>query len=631
MLGMGIITVCTECNQNCFFCGKKVLCEPTDIVPEIILQRLCELRETTDSVVFTGGEPTISRHLAEYIRQAVRLGFSTIRLDTNGLMMSYPAYAERILASGLTHIMFLHVSRSPDVSDAATRYTGGWELARKGIESTAAAGVETAIRIPLLKQTIMDLDQHVQFIGNSFPHVGSIFLELVNSEDCATIAEMEAILQQTLDEAVKAGAGLYFKPGDCPAPCLFRSMDTFRSLFVFPPITGETGQNVPRRPGLCADCFLRFFCRGIHPQFDNHDDRALVVPTPEFTGSVLKQWPAEPDSPRDLAGIENEFVLPAIIEKEGKKYVEEVLLRINYRCNQRCLFCWVEPYFKNPDISKVKSYINELRHYEVGSVCISGGEPTLNANLVEYVKMLKTGNIRKVGLQTNAVLLHREDRVQALAEAGLDFALVSLHSHKPEVSDMLTGLPGSFDKTVKGIANLRRNGVFVLISHVINSFNYTALSEFVEFTAAALDRTQIVFSVAAPIYGAMIFRGLIPRMSELKKPLTKALDLCYELRVPFSGLTAMCGIPLCILDGNPVYFPDARVLETAGRSRDMIKTDACADCGLNGCCFGIRKNYAEFYGTDELHPVGAEGFKPREMDVWNTDFFSEYLSEKFGL
>ncbi|HOO57510.1 MAG TPA: radical SAM protein [bacterium] len=624
------IEVSGKCNQNCFFCSEKSTGGTADEAPETISEKLRAARKTTDAVIFTGGEPTIDRHLAGYIEEAAGLAYRTICLETNGLMMSYPAYTEKILASGLTHIVFLHISHRPGVSDAATKYPGGWELSRRGIELTAGTGVETAIRIPLLKQTIAGLDQHVQFIGKNFPHAKHIFLDILNGDDGASIAEMETILPGAIDEAGKAGTELHFKPGGNPAPCLFQSLDAIGSLFIFPPVTGENETSVFRRPRLCEDCYLRFFCKGIHPRFDTHNDSSLAAPSAGFAGSVLKQWPGGNEPARTLAGVENEFVIPGFIEKDGKKYVEEVLLRINYTCNQRCLFCWIDPCFVNPQPSKVKSYIKELRNYEVGSVCISGGEPTLNKNLVEYVKMLKTGNIRKVGLQTNAVLLHRESNALALREAGLDFALVSLHSHSPEVSDMLTGLPGSFSKTVRGISNLRKNGIMVLISHVINSFNFASLSRFVEFSASALDRTPIVFSVAAPIYGAMITRGMMPRMSELKSHLSEALDLCYELRVPFSGLTAMCGIPLCILDGNPRYFPDARVIDSGSENRDMLKTEACSNCGLTGYCFGVRKNYAAFYGTGELHPINAEGFKPREMDVWNTDFFKVYLDEKFG-
>ena len=650
-LRQGGIAVNTKCNQNCYFCDKISPAGYADETPETMYRKLKLLRETSASVTFTGGEPTIDRNLATYIKEAAGLGFKSIQLETNGLMLSYPEYAARILSSGLTHIVFMQVSRDPEFSDAATQFPGGWELNCKGIYAAAGTQVKTAVSIPLLKQTIADIEQHIRFISRKFPHVSNIFLQLITPENRrdftaggaeiaegaetkkefarVSVAELEAVLPRALDAACEAGIGLRVRPGAFPAPCLFRQPEGLRPLFVSPPI-GEKAQENFHRIGQCEDCFLKGCCPGIHPQFDPREAIAATAPTAKFAALALKQWPARDEQTSKRAGVENEFGLSAPIKKDGAEFVEEVLIRINYNCNQRCLFCWVEPGYENISEPKVKSYIEKLRQYDIGAVCITGGEPTLNPNLIEYIKMLKTDNIRKVCLQTNAVLLHREEKASALARAGLDFALVSLHSHRPDISDMLTGLAGSFDKTIEGISNLRKNGVLVLISHVINSFNYKNLPEFVKFAASSLERTPIVFSTAAPIYGAMMDRSIIPRLGEIKKHLTTALDLCYELRVPFSGLPAMCGVPLCIFDGNHRYYPDAKLLGPREDSPDMIKTAACSGCGLSTCCLGLRKYYAGFYGTDELRPVSAEGFKPREPDILSADFIVGYFSEVPG-
>lgn len=651
-LGQGVIAVNTKCNLNCFFCEKTSPSGYADETPETIYRNLKLLRETSHFITFTGGEPTIDRNLAAYIKEAAGLGFKSIQLETNGLMLSYPEYAARILSSGLTHIVFMQVSRDPEISDAATRFPGGWELTCRGISAAAGARVKTAVSIPLLKQTIAGIEQHIRFISREFPHAGDIFLQLItpasngdltaggagiaegaeiNQEFAGvSVEELEAVLPRALDAACETGIRLLFRPGDFPAPCLFRQPECIRPLFIFTPIGGKSRKNF-HGIAQCKACFLKGCCPGIHQQFDPREALAATAPSAEFAALALRQWPARDEQTSKRAGVENEFGMSAPIKKDGGEFVEEVLIRINYNCNQRCLFCWVEPGYENISEQKVKSYIEQLRRYEIGTVCITGGEPTLNPNLIKYIKMLKTGNIRQVCLQTNAILLHREEKAAALTRAGLDFALVSLHSHCPEISDMLTGLPGSFSKTVEGISNLGKNGVLVLISHVINSFNSKDLPEFVEFAASSLERTPIVFSTAAPIYGAMMDRSIIPRLSEIKGPLTDALDLCYELRVPFSGLPAMCGVPLCLFDGNHRYYPDAKLLGPREDSPDMIKTAACSGCGMSGCCLGLRKYYADFYGADELHPISAEGFKPCEPDKLSADFIVGYFSEVFGV
>lgn len=647
----GVIAVTTKCNQNCFFCMETPCGRDTGETPETMYRQLKRLRETSGSVVFTGGEPTLDRNLAAYIKEAAGLGFQSIQLQTNGLMLSYPEYAASILSSGLTHIVFMQISNAPDLSDAVTRLPGGWELTCKGIAAAAGTRVKSAVSIPLLKQTVAGIEEHIRFIGRTFPHVGHVFLQLIapgnpganpathdgmaqehkgNQEFAqVTAASMEAVLPRALQAACDAGIQLQFRPDAFAAPCLFQQPEILRPLFCFAP-SAEQRQKVMRRISQCEACFIKSCCPGIHPQFPSRDAFAATAPGATFAAHVLRQWPARDEQTSKRAGVENAFGMSAPIIKDGVEFVDEVLIRINYNCNQRCLFCWVESGYENISPQQVKSYIKKLRRYQIGAVCITGGEPTLNPKLSEYIKLLKTGNISRVGLQTNAVLLHRAPRASALVRAGLDFALVSLHSHNPEISDMLTGLAGSFQKTVQGISNLRKSGALVLISHVINSFNYQDLPEFVKFSAASLQRTPIVFSTAAPIYGAMMVRNIIPRLSEIKRPLTQALDLCYDLRVPFSGIPALCGVPLCLFDGNHRYYPDAKRLSPRQNSADMVKTAACSGCGLTDYCFGLRKHYADVHGTDELHPVSAEGFTPREPDLLGGDFIVRYFSEVFG-
>ena len=272
------------------------------------------------------------------------------------------------------------------------------------------------------------------------------------------------------------------------------------------------------------------------------------------------------------------------------------------------------------------AHIEKLKEYRVGTVCVTGGEPTLNPHLAEYIHELKKLDVGKICLQTNAVRLQDAGRVAELAAAGLDFAFVSLHSHDAALSDMMTGLKGAHEKTVQGILSLRQGGVMVLISHVMNTFNYQALPEFVAFVRDRLDRTPMVFLSAAPIYGAMMHRGLIPNLTRLRQPLIQALDLCYETRAPFSGLAGMCGIPLCILDGDPRWFPDMRRVPRGLNPRDMIKTQECDACSLEPCCYGLRKHYADFFGTRELKAVRIPGFMPRDVDVWHSDYLKDFYA-----
>ncbi len=77
------------CNLRCPFCYNSELVLPElmealrPLSPEKVLDQLAERVGFLDGVVLTGGEPTLSPELPEFIRALKNLGF-LVKLDTNG-------------------------------------------------------------------------------------------------------------------------------------------------------------------------------------------------------------------------------------------------------------------------------------------------------------------------------------------------------------------------------------------------------------------------------------------------------------------------------------------------------------------------------------------------------------------
>lgn len=83
-------------------------------------------------------------------------------------------------------------------------------------------------------------------------------------------------------------------------------------------------------------------------------------------------------------------------------------------CNYRCPFCHnaslVIPPFHSKEIpyNTVLTYLNQKKHILEG-VCITGGEPTLHANLPDFMRTIKSMGL-KIKLDTNGTnpsLIHR--------------------------------------------------------------------------------------------------------------------------------------------------------------------------------------------------------------------------------
>ncbi len=280
------------------------------------------------------------------------------------------------------------------------------------------------------------------------------------------------------------------------------------------------------------------------------------------------------------------------------------ILRVTLACNEACSFCFVRADAPSPSLEEQKQRLALVRPKRL---TLSGGEPALFAPLAELISYSKSIGTETVILQTNAVLLNDPSRVQALKDAGLDQAFVSLHSHRPPVLEQLTKRPGVTEKTATGIELLSTLPQGVVVNHLIQKANYRDLPEFIDwlyerFSPEVRHKLLLNLAFIAPIGTDFsdIFDELVPRLSEVKPYLKQALERCLKRNLVFRGLETPCGVPRCILDGDPRFFPSPENVVSDG---DFIKADTCKSCRYDAACFGLREQYVQHYGTGELKAI----------------------------
>jgi len=156
-------------------------------------------------------------------------------------------------------------------------------------------------------------------------------------------------------------------------------------------------------------------------------------------------------------------------------------IAVTYACNLGCIFCYAACGCKASDDndgemskSDVKKVLWTIRHdAQVPSVSFTGGEPTLRGDLPALVRYARSIGLR-VNLITNGTTLTR-GAARKLARSGLNSAQVSLEGPSPEIHDRLTGVPGSFDATIRGIGHLRDAGIRVHTNTTISRGNIAHL------------------------------------------------------------------------------------------------------------------------------------------------------------
>ncbi len=147
-----------------------------------------------------------------------------------------------------------------------------------------------------------------------------------------------------------------------------------------------------------------------------------------------------------------------------------VQLDLTYRCNERCVHCYLD-HDDHGEMStaEIRGLLDQLAAAGVFFLILSGGEIFLRKDLFEIVEY--AGKLTfSVKLKTNAVMI-RKARAKRIAALGVESVQISLYSHRAEVHDAITKLPGSFRRTIEGARLLKANGVRVSFANVLMKHN----------------------------------------------------------------------------------------------------------------------------------------------------------------
>jgi len=143
---------------------------------------------------------------------------------------------------------------------------------------------------------------------------------------------------------------------------------------------------------------------------------------------------------------------------------------ITYRCNERCVHCYLDHDDRGEmTTAEIKRVLTELADAGTFFLTFSGGEVLMRRDffdLLEYARRLMF-NVR---IKTNAVMI-RESEARRMRELGVDQVQVSIYSHRAEIHDGITKLPGSLTRSVGAIRFLTGQGLRVVIANVLMTAN----------------------------------------------------------------------------------------------------------------------------------------------------------------
>ena len=164
--------------------------------------------------------------------------------------------------------------------------------------------------------------------------------------------------------------------------------------------------------------------------------------------------------------------LRSIIRLKGVPF--SVVFEITDRCNLKCIHCYQENGEKEElSFHEIKSILDDLEKLGTLKLTLTGGEPWLREDFVEIFFYCSQKGFATI-LFTNATLLNSEHKKAFIKKP--PFAVeCSLYGASAEIHESITGVAGSFEKTLRSIKWMTKNKIRISIKSVMLCLNFHEL------------------------------------------------------------------------------------------------------------------------------------------------------------
>lgn len=154
-------------------------------------------------------------------------------------------------------------------------------------------------------------------------------------------------------------------------------------------------------------------------------------------------------------------------------------LEITSKCNQNCIHCFMADDLNKNFITfeKLKECIDGLYELGVKTIALSGGEPTLHPDFLDILEYINKYDI-KIALLTNGSNIN-EEMINILKNKNV-FVKIPLLGLE-NTHDFITGIKGSYKKTIASIKKLINANINLTISTTVMKYNINDMNELENF------------------------------------------------------------------------------------------------------------------------------------------------------
>ena len=164
-------------------------------------------------------------------------------------------------------------------------------------------------------------------------------------------------------------------------------------------------------------------------------------------------------------------------------YINSLYIELSYKCNLKCKHCYNHKNMNEYVISfkQAKKAIDEAYDLGISTVTLTGGEPTINEDFLKIAKYIRSRYL-ELHINTNGQVLYDDEKLfKELVDIYPSCIKLSLYSMDSNVHDYITGVEGSWKKTINVIEKLNKCGIFTTIATPVLSYNKNCYKEVKEY------------------------------------------------------------------------------------------------------------------------------------------------------
>ena len=283
-------------------------------------------------------------------------------------------------------------------------------------------------------------------------------------------------------------------------------------------------------------------------------------------------------------------------------------------CDLNCIFCETPQAGTPPEISSLSSVTTALETMRktTSGVYFTGGEPSSVPWIFDAIGHAKALGYDRIQMQSHAG--HASDPAYArrLVDAGLTAIDIPFYGPSASVHEHITKTAHSFERTKRGLENLRALGVHICVHATLFQANLDSVRGLIQMWNTVKPRAAYL-QTSGEVGQPGTYARVAPAPRAVGATIQDALQHVKPDFPLYVTDVAACHMPAekhrilrwktpLELRSECLVLPYSDWLMTFTRGRARTKGQACFECREGPACDGIAHEALELFGEQELIP-----------------------------